>query len=183
MQAAPMASPAPRRHPSRRQTVYTIEQRLDVGARVAAWRDDHPDVRRMCWAALARDVFHQTLTKAVTMRLKRSWHEWQLHSEHGSHTNVAAGAEHRALRRRKDDNAHDTRRRECCDYIAIADFGRFGRTIFKEITLAFAIVSDQFNGIERYPGIVAGLRSQRFLISFAKSSDTMVLERRFGQPS
>ena len=112
MQAAPIASPAPRRHPSRRQTVYTIEQRLDVGARVAAWRDDHPDVRRMCWAALARDVFHQTPTKAVTMRLKRSWHEWQLHSEHGSHTNVAAGAEHRALRRRKDDNAHDTRRRD-----------------------------------------------------------------------
>ena len=97
--------PPQRRVPQRRSPPETISKRFDVGARIKAWVNEHPDMEKLRWRAISQDVFNLAPSNAVTQRLRRAYAEWLAHGKGGSRTTSAAGAEARNQRRRKPEEA------------------------------------------------------------------------------
>ena len=100
---APRPGGARRAKGGGRRATYTVAQRLDMGARVAAWAQENPEVGRMRWGDIAEGVFNMKYSPALAKRLKRAYLEWSTSAAGGKHTAVAAGAETRERRRRLPD--------------------------------------------------------------------------------
>ena len=96
-----VVEPVQRTAPVRRHSTTTIAQRLDVGARIAAFFADNPGLHTRPWRRIAEEVFRCKPTAALAKRHERAYTQWLEHSDSGRLTALAAGAETRTQRRRK----------------------------------------------------------------------------------
>ena len=104
--------PAARPRARQSRLVLPIAQRIDMGAKIGLWAAAHPDVQRLRWQGIARDVFNLMPSGAVTQRLKRTYQEWLDHTESGRLTAFAAGATCRRTKRRAADEPSSHRRHQ-----------------------------------------------------------------------
>ena len=109
VQALP-AAPRRRDAPTRRQATQTVAQRLEMGARVGAFVAAHPELGKIPWRRVAREVFRCTPSDALAKRHQRAYAEWLASAGAGRLTAFAAGAENRTLRRRRPHERDAARR-------------------------------------------------------------------------
>ena len=83
----------PRNSGTKSQT--TVNQRFELGARIAAWFDDNPSAPAHKWQIICRGVVNLKYTDAVVARLRRAHQLWQQKSGTGLCTEYASGINRR----------------------------------------------------------------------------------------
>ena len=81
-----------------------------MGARVGAFVAAHPELGKIPWRRVAREVFRCTPSDALAKRHQRAYAEWLASAGAGRLTAFAAGAENRTLRRRRPHERDAARR-------------------------------------------------------------------------